>query len=59
MCYEFSLWSRKLRSEHQTRQQAQKPEQATEQATKQPAPAPQVQPVAAEAKVQKRETIPA
>ena len=55
MCYEFSLWSRKPRSEDEARKQVQKPEQAS----KQPAPAPQAQPAAAEAKVPKRETIPA
>ena len=55
MCYEFSIWSRKLRSDEQARKQAQK----TEQVVKQPTPAPQAAPVAQETKVQKRETIPA
>jgi len=55
MCYEFNLWSRKLRSEDQARKQAQKPEPAA----RQPAPAPQAQPLAAEAKVEKREEVPA
>ena len=55
MCYEFSLWSRKLRAKDEAPKEVQK----TEPVTKQPAPAPQVQPVAAETKVQKRETIPA
>jgi hypothetical protein len=55
MCYEFSLWSRKLRSDEQASKQPQKPEQAS----KQPPPAPQPAPVAQETKVQKRETIPA
>ena len=55
MCYEFSLWSRKLRSEDQARKETLKPEQVT----KQPAPAPQAQPVAPEAKVEQRDTIPA
>jgi len=55
MCYEFSLWSRKLRSEEQVgKQQPQK----SEPVAKQPAPAPQA-PVTVETKVQKRETIPA
>ena len=55
MCYEFSLWSRKPRSDEQARKQEQKPEQVS----KQPTPAPQAAPVAQETKVQKRETIPA
>ena len=55
MCYEFSIWSRKLRSDEQASKQAQK----TEQVVKQPTPAPQPAPVAQETKVQKRETIPA
>ena len=54
MCYEFSLWSRKLRSD----EQARKPQQS-EQVSKQPTPAPQPAPVAQETGVQKRETVPA
>jgi hypothetical protein len=55
MCYEFSLWSRKLRKDEQARKQPQE----SEQVTKRPTPAPQPAPVAQQTKVQKRETIPA
>ena len=56
MCYEFGLWSRKLRSDEQARKRTQKSEQVSKQ------PTPARQPVAAEAKeakVQKRDTVPA
>jgi len=59
MCYEFSLWSRKLRKDEQARKLPQESEQVMGQVTKQPTPAPQPAPVAQQTKVQKRETIPA
>jgi hypothetical protein len=55
MCYEFSHWFTKARSQEPARKQAPQSEPSTQQAT----PAPEPQPVPAATQVREREATPA